>query len=331
MKFLQLGLGSMGKRRVRCLQALRAGEIVAFDVRPDRRAEAETQYGIATVASFAEGMATEPDALIISTPPDQHVEYALAAIAARKPFFAEETVVLDPDALNPVLVALEAQPVVAAPSCTMRFHPAAKYIRAVLQSGEIGRPLAFNGTCLSYLPEWHPWERIQDYYVASRSSGGGREMAIFDLDWLEWIFGDVKTVMAEVDKIGAFPADIDDTFLLLLRFANGLAGSFAASVAFPVVGRSLEISCEKGQIIWDNRIHKVSVYSTAEARWQHYMETSSRDYSYDRMYIEEIEHFLCAARGEVAYMRDMRDVKHLLEVLRAIERSAVEGRRIAIA
>ena len=55
MRFLQLGLGSMGKRRVRCLQALRAGEIVAFDVRPDRRKEAEHLYGIATVGLLCRG------------------------------------------------------------------------------------------------------------------------------------------------------------------------------------------------------------------------------------------------------------------------------------
>lgn len=330
MKFLQLGLGSMGKRRVRCLQALRAGEIVAFDMRPDRRAEAEQLYGIKTVASFAEGMAGEPDALIISTPPDQHVSYALAAVEAGKPFFAEETVMLDPKAMDPLLAALDARPVVAAASCTMRFHPAAQYIKAILESGEVGRPLAFTATCLSYLPEWHPWERMQDYYVASRVSGGGREMAIFDLDWLEWVFGDVKSVMAEVGQIGAFPTDIDDTFLMLLRFANGLAGSFSASVAFPVVGRSFELSCENGQIIWDNRIHRVSVYTLADGKWKQYMETASRDYSYDRMYIDEIEHFLCAVRGEAPYQRDMRDVKRLLEVLQAIERSSAEGRRIAL-
>ncbi|MGE5602448.1 MAG: Gfo/Idh/MocA family protein [Nitrososphaerales archaeon] len=337
MRFLQLGLGSMGKRRVRCLQALRAGEIVAFDVRPDRRAEAEQLYGIATAATFEEGMAADPDAIIISTPPNQHVEYCLAAIGAGKPFFVEETVMLDPEALNPVLAALEvaagglAGPVVAAPSCTMRFHPAAKYIKAVLESGEVGRPLSFNATCLSYLPEWHPWERIEDFYVASRASGGGREMAIFDVDWLEGIFGNVKSVLAEVEKIAAFPADIDDTFHMLLRFANGLAGSFTVSVAFPVGGRSLELACEKGQIIWDSRIHKVSVYTLDDGKWKQYMETSSRDHSYDHMYIDEIEHFLRAVRGEVAYVRDMRDVKRLLEMLCAVERSAAEGRRIVLA
>jgi predicted dehydrogenase len=337
MKFLQLGLGSMGKRRVRCLQALRAGEIVAFDVRPDRRAEAEQLYGIATVASVEDGIGTDPDAIIISTPPNQHVEYCLASIRAGKSFFVEETVMLDPEALNPVLAALDAAaespagPVVAAPSCTMRFHPAAKYIKAVLESGEVGRPLSFNGTCLSYLPEWHPWERIEDFYVASRVSGGGREMAIFDIDWLEGVFGNVTSVMAEVDKIGDFPSDIDDTFHMLLRFGNRLTGSFTVSLAFPVGGRSLELSCEKGQIIWDSRIHKVSVYTLDDGKWKQYIETSSRDHSYDRMYIDEIDHFLCAVRGEVTYMRDMQDVKRLLEVLCAVEQSAIEGRRIALA
>ena len=41
MKFLQIGLGSMGKRRIRCLQALGETGIVAFDPREDRREEAE--------------------------------------------------------------------------------------------------------------------------------------------------------------------------------------------------------------------------------------------------------------------------------------------------
>jgi predicted dehydrogenase len=331
MRFLQVGLGSMGKRRVRCLQALRAGEVLAFDKRPDRRAEAEGLYGIGTVVTFEEGMAADPDAIIISTPPDQHVEFCLAAIAAGKPFFVEETVMLEPDALNPVLAALDALPVVAAPSCSMRFHPATRYIKAVLESGEVGRPLAFTATCLSYLPDWHPWERVQDYYVASRVSGGGREMAIFDLDWLEWVFGNVTSVVAEVDRIGDFPADIDDTFHLLARFRGGPVGSFTASVAFRVPGRSLELSCANGHIIWDNRIHKVMVYTATDDKWKQYMETSSRDYSYDRMYIDEIDHFLAAVRGEVSYMRSFRDVKRNLAVLCAVEQSAGEGRRISLA
>jgi predicted dehydrogenase len=320
----------MGKRRVRCLHALRAGETIGFDLRADRRGEVETLYGIRTVTSFDEGMGSDPDAIIISTPPDQHVEYCLASIAAGKPFFVEETVMLDPRSVMPLLHALEGRPLVAAPSCTMRFHPAVKQIRKVLQDGELGRPLAFTALSLSYLPDWHPWERVQDFYVASRVSGGGREMVIFDLDWIEWLFGNLTTVMAEISKASQIPADIDDVFHLVGRFGGGLSGSFTSSVAFRVAGRSLEVACEEGQIIWDSRAHRVMVYSAADGKWQHYMETASRDYSYDRLYIEEIEHFLYAMRGEAPFMRDFHDVKRMLEVLCAIERSAVEGRRIAL-
>ena len=111
---------------------------------------------------------------------------------------------------------------------------------------------------------------MQDFYVASRVSGGGREMVIFDLDWIEWLFGNLTTVMAEISKASQIPADIDDVFHLLGRFGGGLSGSFTSSVAFRVPGRSLEVACENGQIIWDSRGHRVMVYSAADGKWQHY-------------------------------------------------------------
>ena len=44
MNFLVVGLGSMGKRRVRCLQALGYRDVNGFDSRADRRKEAQERY-----------------------------------------------------------------------------------------------------------------------------------------------------------------------------------------------------------------------------------------------------------------------------------------------
>jgi predicted dehydrogenase len=71
-------------------------------------------------------------------------------------------------------------------------------------------------------------------------------------------------------------------------------------------------------------------YTAADGKWEHATEMASRDYSYDRMYIEELEHFLRALRGEVTYMRSFRDVKRMLEVLLAVEQSSAEGRRVQV-
>ncbi len=49
MKILQIGLGSMGKRRIRNFQALGLKDIVGFDFRNDRRDEAEKKYKIKTI------------------------------------------------------------------------------------------------------------------------------------------------------------------------------------------------------------------------------------------------------------------------------------------
>src|SRR5438105_5939595 len=95
MRFLIAGLGSMGKRRVRNLSFLKAGEILGFDPREDRRKEAEERYGIRTFADFPEALKQRPDALIISTPPDLHMPYMRAAAEAGIHFFCEASVVAE--------------------------------------------------------------------------------------------------------------------------------------------------------------------------------------------------------------------------------------------
>ena len=58
MKILIVGLGSMGKRRIRNLKRAGVTDIVGFDPREERRQEAEEKYGVKTVASFEEGLTT---------------------------------------------------------------------------------------------------------------------------------------------------------------------------------------------------------------------------------------------------------------------------------
>jgi len=117
----------MGKRRIRNLQYVRAGEIVGFDIRQDRNREATERYGIRTYPTFEDAMAQRPDAMLICTPPDLHVAYAMVAVRARIHFLTEASVV--DDGYPALIAACRGLPIVAAPSCTMRFHPAVRTIR----------------------------------------------------------------------------------------------------------------------------------------------------------------------------------------------------------
>ena len=136
MKVLQIGLGSMGKRRVRNMQTLGFKDIIGFDFREDRRKEAHEKYGIATVKELTQELLNGRDAYIISTPPDRHNEYMKLAVKHRKPAFVEASVISK--GLLEIERQAKARQARIMPSCTLRFHPAMRRIKALVESKKFG-------------------------------------------------------------------------------------------------------------------------------------------------------------------------------------------------
>ena len=89
LTFLIVGLGSMGKRRIRNLRANGEGKIIGFDIRIDRRKETETKYKIQIIDDFKILSPDDFDVVIISTSPEAHGDYIRFALEHEKHFFVE--------------------------------------------------------------------------------------------------------------------------------------------------------------------------------------------------------------------------------------------------
>lgn len=61
MKFLVMGCGSIGRRHIRNLSALSAGDIIAYDVSQERLADVAREYNINTYDSLGDALAQKPD------------------------------------------------------------------------------------------------------------------------------------------------------------------------------------------------------------------------------------------------------------------------------
>ena len=210
MKFLVIGLGSMGKRRIRCLKRLGYNEITGFDLREDRCQEVLQKYEIKAESDWESAKQVPADAWVISTPPNLHMNYAFQAVEQKKHFFTEAGVSVD--RMNNLINALENSKIVGVPSCTMRYYEGPKKIKELVQNGSIGRPLFFVYHWGQYLPTWHVYERYEDFYVSKRETGACREIVPFVLEWLVDIFGIPKAISCLKDKISDLDADIDDIF-----------------------------------------------------------------------------------------------------------------------
>lgn len=329
--FLVIGLGSMGKRRIRCLQTLGMTSISGLDIRQDRRAEAERLYGVTTYDDFFTVLTQcKPDALIISVPPDLHHRYMKVALDQRIPFFVEASVV--DDGMAELILELKERPLVAAPSATLLFHPAIGIIENIVKSGALGKISNVIHHSGQYLPDWHTYEPVSDFYVSNPSTGGGREIVPFELSWFTKIFGFPERVCGNfrktVDIDGA--EKIDDTYNALFDYGSFLS-SFTVDVVSRHATRRLLINGDKKQLVWDWDENQVRLYDPISEKWETLSyQTGNAAVGYNAnigegMYIDEIANFLDALQGKCPFVNDLENDHRVLKLLYAIEDSDRSG------
>lgn len=324
MRFLIVGLGSMGKRRIRNLRALGENDVIGFDLQPQRRIEAQREYKIKVVSSFDEGLSQGPDAIIVSTPPDRHLPYAMEAARRNIHFFTEASVLLE--GIDDLISECKGRDIVAAPSSTMRFNPSIQTMKNLVERKAIGDILAFNYHCGQYLPDWHVYEDYRTYYVSKRETGACREIVPYELSWITWMLGPVKSLSCMKGKLSKLEADIDDIYQVLLDFDQGILGHMQIDVISRVPYRYFKAISEEGVILWDWEKRLVRMYDSSAKAWKEYPQpkgTVQEGYILEEdMYIGEMEHFIGAIKGKHEYMYSLEDDKRILELLNAAEKSA---------
>lgn len=333
VKVLVIGLGSMGKRRVRNLHALGSVEIAGFDVRDDRRAEAGQQYGIPVYADFAAALAAvAPDALVISTSPEHHMTYAWEGFRRGVSCFIEASVV-DADRILELSQHTEGSGVLMAPSCTMRYFPGPKRVKELIRAGVIGRPLNLNYQTGQYLPDWHPWEPIQEYYVSRRETGGGREIVPFELTWLNDVFGPPAPLSCVKAKLTDMEADIDDVYHCVLRYPGPVLANLTVEViSRPTATRELRVLGSEGVLVFSGDENSVRYRKAGEPDWVRCgLGTGTVEAGYinpEEPYIAEMRDFVAAVDGKDhrLFPNTLQDDYSVLSILSALEALSEERR-----
>ncbi len=249
LKVVVIGLGSMGSRRLRCLKALGHDAVLGVDPRADRRRRAEREHGVETATQVTASTLAKADAVVISTPPYAHIPFIKMALAARVPCFVEASVML------PGLPALwsraQKQKTLVWPSCTMRYFRGPRLVKELLSKNAAGTPWSFVYHSGQWLPDWHPWEKVTDYYVTRPETGGGREIVPFELAWLTWVFGPVKSIKAQCAVKAHFAPGVEDLYQILLEFKSGVRAMLQVDILARAPVRRFALEGSQGRLVWD--------------------------------------------------------------------------------
>lgn len=314
----------MGKRRIRNLRSLGYSEISGFDIREDRRKEAENLFGINTVSDLEP--LSDFDSVIISTSPDMHTKYIRAAIEKGKPCFVELSLLIQELPELDRLARLKG--VLIAPSCTFRFRPAIKRIKDLVESRTYGKITNFTYHSGQYLPDWHPWENVKDFFVSKKETSGCKEILSFELRWMTDVMGSPEDIFSCRGKTAGFDIDIDDTYAVSMKF-NGHLGVILIDLVSRFATRSLILNLEKAQIRWNCEDNAVRLYDAENKEWTGYREVGAEAVTgcnsdiTGNMYIEEMRAFVEAVKGVKPFPITLGED---IEILHIVERADADVR-----
>jgi len=332
LKFLIVGLGSMGKRRIRNLFFNGERQIIGYDILSQRREEAKAKYGIETVSDLKKISRQDFDAMIISAPPNKHGDYIRLALRHKKHFFVEHPI--SNDGYEDVFKNKD-QNIVKAPSCTFRYHTPMKMMKKILEEGKIGKILMFQYHMGQYLPDWHPWEDYRQVYFSKKETGACREMLPFELIWLNWLMGsEVAEVSGYISKISDLDMNADDIILANLKYKNGIFGNLIIDVISRKPYRTLRVLGSEGVLEWEKFDSIIKIFDVKSKKTKNVAVPKGHPetgyLNEEEMYNDEIKMFLDAIRGKKKYPHTFVENNYLLRTLYSLEESSRTGKKIIL-
>ena len=95
----------------------------------------------------------------------------------------------------------------------LRFHPLLERLRFLIKNEKI---IFVNAKCGQYLPNWRPDMDYRKCYSAKKNEGGGVLLDLsHEIDYIQWICGEMNEIKSYQVKISDLQIDSDDLMMLV--------------------------------------------------------------------------------------------------------------------
>lgn len=325
MKALVVGLGSMGKRRIRLIKQVDPEiQVIGVDSKPDRREEAEQLFHVETVSDLEDAFRKKCFCAFVCTSPLSHADIIESCLLHELHVFTEINLVADKYDSN-IQLAQEKQRVLFL-SSTFLYRDEIKYIRkAVIDARSL---LSYTYHIGQYLPDWHPWESYIDYFVGDVRTNGCREIMAIDFPWLYKTFGEITDIQVKCGKKTQLKTTYNDSYLMLVEHENGVQGTILVDVVSRKAVRNLEIYGEDLYITWDGTpggLKKYNIEKKSESMVQLYNAVDKQDgyaaFVVENAYKNEIHAFFDEIEGQCTQEYSFVDDRQVLALIDQIEKN----------
>lgn len=329
MRVLVVGLGSMGKRRIRLLKQKYADEvdIIGVDLREDRRIFCQEEYNIMVFSSLEDVLDKfDIKAAFICTSPLSHGRIINKCLNKGIHVFSELNLIADEFYHKNIKLA-EAKKCVLFASSTLLYRKDIEIINEYVVN--LTKPVNYIYHVGQYLPDWHPWEDYKDFFVADRRTNACREIMAIEFPWIIEVFGEIDFWNVFSDKMSGLDIEYNDNFFIFIKHRTGNKGLLEIDLVSRKAVRNLEVFGEELYLSWDGKPEGLRLYDFTEGKEKllNVYPVIDRNKGYsefivENAYMREIEIFFEAVAGKKELVK--YDINKEREVINLMDK--IEGR-----
>jgi len=297
VKIAVIGTGRMGSVHTRNIarQIPEADLVAICDIRLEVAQAVADELGIQRVVQDYHELLADKEikAILIATSTDTHAFIMKDVAAAGKHIFCEKPLALELDKIDEALQVVQKAGVKLQVGFNRRFDKSFQRVRAIVASGEIGRP------CILRITNRDP--DFPDMEFLRVSGGIFLDLAIHDFDMIRFQVGEVEEIYATGSvliepKLKEF-GDID-TDVVTLKFVNGAVGAIDNSrKAVYGYDQRLEVFCSNGTAMANNEAETVTVKGNTDG----FLSAKPPYFFMQRYapcYVEEVRQFVECVRDD---------------------------------
>lgn len=273
MKVLLIGYGSIGRRHFEVLKSFSQISDIHIVTRQALLNE-KTYSSLETVSEIR-----SYDYYLIASETSKHFEQLnwLNAnvegkiIFCEKPLFEKEYLLRD--IKNNIFIGY-----------VLRFHPLLQKLKSMIKDHNV---LNINVSCGSYLPSWRSNIDYKDSYSAKKDQGGGVLLDLsHELDYTNWIIGELVNIKSFQTKVSNLEIDSDDLVSLVANTREGIVANLSIDYFSKLGHRKILLNTNDFTLELDLIANKLVQTFLSGKNQQHELAGLEKNYLFEKMHQE---------------------------------------------
>ena len=323
-RLLIVGYGSIGKRHARLARNLFPyAKIIILRHKVSKRIK--YQYADHCVTNLNDAIKFKPQIAVIANPASQHVNVAYPLAKLGVHLLIEKPISNSTRDVMKLVNICKLKKSILTVGYNLRFLESLNKFREILKKNKVGKILSIRSEVGSYFPSWRLESDYKKSVSAIKKLGGGVLLELsHDIDYLVWLFGNVKWVSSTIHRQSDLKIDTEDiahiTLCLSGKYKNkNIIANLNMDFCRHDSTRFCKVIGKLGTLHWNAIDGKIKLFKKGAKQWNTIYKNQVHR---DSTYISEWKHFINCIKNNKKPIVTGKDGLKVIKIIEAIKKSS---------